>query len=420
MFLIYDFIFIIFIIVYFPYLFIKRKWHKDIISRFGIFTKLQESKIKGEKNIWIHAVSVGEVMAVAGLLNKIRQAYPDFKIICSTSTKTGNNLAQKIFNQEALIIYSPLDLSWVVRRYIKVINPRVYISAETEIWPNLYTALNRRKIPIVQVNGRISPKAFLGYKRVQFLLKPALDSVSIFCMQSRIDADRIISLGAQAHKVEIVGNLKFDALSPVNHLRKEDFGFSEDDILFVAGSTHPGEETIIIDSYKELCVVFENMRLVIAPRHIERADEVFDLAKKNHLNPLKYSTMVSGQLMDNSVLIIDTIGHLRGLYSVAGVVFIGKTFTVGGGQNMIEPVFFGKPTIVGPHTENFKSVVDLFLQEKIIIQIDHPDNLTSVIISLMKSPQQIKDIAKNSKEIIKKHQGAIEKTLGALDEFINK
>lgn len=419
--IIYNILFALFSCFYLPYLFIRGKWHSQFKTRFGCFPSSWSKELDGEKCIWIHAVSVGEVLVVVDLIKKIKNSFPQYKIVCSTVTKTGNKVAREQLNDSCLVIYAPLDFSWIVRKFVSRIKPKIYISTETEIWPNLYAALYKKKVPIFQINGRISDKSFKGYRRIRILTKRVLACVELFYMQSPLDADRIKSLGAQADKVHVVGNLKFDTVLDSFDVTKADLGFHAAEDIVIAGSTHPGEERILIDTYKKLSTEFSNVRLVIAPRHIERTDEVSKLVEDKGYHAIRFSQIEQGEEnIRGSVVVVDTIGHLRVLYSLAKIVFIGKSLTVGGGQNMIESAYFGKPTIVGPLTQNFKDVVDIFKKSDALIEVQNEEQLFNEMLSLLKNPERAKKIGEAAKEVVREYQGATAKTLEAVAELLKQ
>ena len=414
----YDIVFVFLAILYFPYLVILGKWHPGFKTRFGCLGSVLAGRNEAQKCIWIHAVSVGEVLAITDLIRKLKKEFPQHTIICSTVTKTGNQLAQEQLGGDCLVIYAPLDFSWIVRKFITAIKPAIYISTETEIWPNLYSALHKASVPVIQINGRISDKAYRGYNRVRVLTKRVLACVDIFCMQSPLDADRIERLGAAPEKVRIVGNLKFDNVPGAAEIKKEDLGFGEDEDLLIAGSTHPGEEDILINAYHALIAGFPGLRLVIAPRHIERADFVIGIVEKQGYHPIRFSEIKDHKGDTKSIVVVDTIGHLRNLYSLAKIVFIGKTLTVGGGQNMIESACLGKPTIVGPMTQNFKDVVAIFLKSEGLVQVDDPRELLEEMRKLLSNPEKARAIGKAAQQTVENHQGATLKTIKEIRQLL--
>ncbi len=415
MFIFYNLIFLIFMAMYFPYLFFKGKYHPEIWQRFRC---ILSKPYQGKKAIWIHAVSVGEVLAVVDLVKQLKKEFSGYAFVLSTVTKTGHGIAQEQLKGVCEVIYAPVDLSWIVQKFIRVIQPKIYIAAETEIWPNLYTALYQNNVPIIQINGRISDKAFRGYAKVYFLTKGVLHCVRKFCMQSSSDAQRIIELGANPERVEVVGNMKFDGAFFSEEETQQSLGFNEGDELFIAGSTHPGEEEIIIDIYQKLVKEFSHLRLVITPRHIERTQEVLSIIESAGLNPVKFSSIHSVNLAEKGVVVVDTMGQLRKLYAVAKVVFIGKTFKVGGGQNMIEPAAFGKPVFVGSHTQNFKGSMNLFLKADAIVQVETPDELGVQMRAFLQCPEKMIQMGLRAKEVVAKHQGATEKTIEEIRKLL--
>jgi len=415
--ILYNLAFFIFSIVYLPYLLIKRKWHKDFSMRFGFLKDLETSSAP---RIWIHAVSVGEVVVIKNLLDEIRQRYPENPIVISVVTQTGFEMAQKISSQEDQVIYAPLDFSLSVRRYIDAINPRIYINAETEIWPNLLTQLHRRGVPIVQINGRISDRAFKGYRFLKSAISPVLNYISFFCMQSDLDASRIKELGASQKRIEVVGNMKFDDILDSN--QKELPNSIVDDIeeFFVAGSTHPGEEEIILDIFKKTKSRFENLRLIIAPRHPERANEIVELVQRKGFRAVKFSQMYDLIMDQETVVVVDTIGHLRSLYRLAKVVFVGKSLTVQGGHNIIEPAYFEKPIIIGPYMQNFKDITALFLQNNAIVQVKDKKEFGKELEHLLGDSVLCEELGVRAREVIEQYRGASEKTFDMISIILSK
>lgn len=418
MFIVYDILFIFFCCLYIPHLMIKRKWHPRFMTRFGFFNADERKRLEGKKNIWIHAVSVGEVLAVLDIIQRLKKIYPHHRIICSTVTKTGQKLAEEKLSKSDVVIYAPFDFSLIVNTYIRLIQPVIYIATETEIWPNLFYFLKKNRVPIIIINGRISEKSFKGYSKIRFLMRPILGCVDLFCMQSPQDSDRIKYLGADESKVSMAGNLKFDSVNSVN-VKEEYAGFEKNDELLIAGSTHPGEEEIIISVYKRLLESFGQLRLVIVPRHIERVKEVVSIVEKEGLKPVKFTELKKENLNQTHVVIVDKIGILKNLYAQAKLVFIGKTFMVGGGQNMIEPLSFGKPTFMGPRTENFTDVMRIFLEERIIYQVNNPDELTEAMRGVLEFPEIMDEIGVKAQAVIAKNSGATEKTIQAVQRLIN-
>lgn len=421
--MLYDIGFFIFSLFYLPTLIFKGKLHGDFGERFGFYNKEKRAAlIKSKGAIWIQAVSVGEVALCRSLIPMIREKFPAHPIVFSTITKTGNELARKLFAKDAVIIYFPLDFSFVVKKVIRMIKPKIYVMVETEIWPNFLKTIERNAIPAILINGRISDKSFGKYETARPFLYRIIKNINSFCMQSKTDADRIIKLGAIPEKVKVTGNMKFDIQAkPIqssgDELRKQ-LGLEEGDELLVAGSTHPGEENVIIDAYQDIVKKIPGLKLLIAPRHIERADEVEEAARGCGFNPVKLSSPQS-EGSSAQIFILDTIGRLNDFYSIASVVFIGGSLVKHGGQNPIEPAIYAKPVIFGPHMFNFKGIVEAFLKKDAAIRVDNENDLTPVLYNILADKKAQARIGAAAKEVIAANRGATEYVLKEMDRFLN-
>ncbi len=420
MFIIYDIVFFIFVILYLPYFIIKRKWHDGLLMRFGCFSENLKIRLSQRKNIWIHAVSVGEVLAVSGLVKELRKSFPGHRIVFSTTTKTGHALAAAKLSKDDVLIWSPLDFSFAVNAFVRCIKPELYIVAETEIWPNLWTALKKKNVSIVVVNGRISDGTFGRYKKIKFILNSIIKNVRFFCVQSQPDQERVKVLGAKPERVRVVGNVKFDGIPNLDKISDEKSLFGNGTSLFIAGSTHPGEEQIVLEVFERIRSKFPDLRLVIAPRHVERSQEIVNIIELKGLVPIKFSENNSGSLAQEYVIVVDTIGHLRGLYSLARIVFVGKSLVGKGGQNIIEPASFGKPVLVGPNTQNFRDVVDLFLKDNAIIQVHDEKEFFAKVDELLSNPKNMERIGACAKRVVQSNQGATRKTLEIIKKVFDE
>lgn len=397
--------------------------------RLGIFPKGFFAGLQKSRPVWLHAVSVGEVNAIAGLVKKLQQEFSEIRLVISTVTPTGNRLAKSLARDCDLIIYLPLDLSFITERIVKMVNPQLFITTETELWPNLLTSLKKQFIPLALVNGRISPRSFAGYRLFRFLLKDILGGFSLFCMQSELDRRRIITLGAKADKVRVLGNMKFDIdLAATNGNRNGRGPFENlasllggNGQLIICGSTHSGEEEIILRIYKDLLLQFDYLRLLIAPRHIERVEQVEKLVAEAGLSVLKVSELASRDLLEkNCVLILDTVGELKRLYDLATIVFIGGSLVRRGGHNIIEPAFFSKAIIVGPHMFNFADITRTFLENQAAIQVHDELELLEEIKLLLLSPAKRDRLGQRAKETIGHNRGATGATFDLLRHIIAK
>ncbi len=426
MYVIYQVFYVIFLIFYVIAFLFKRRRREGIAMRFGIYSDELKEKLSKGKNIWIHAVSVGEVMTAKTLVDKLKEDLTQYAVVVSTVTETGNSVAKKIMPKEAILTYLPLDLTFVVERVIKLIKPALFVIIETEIWPNLIRTLHKNRVPVVLSNGRISPNSYRWYKSVKPLLKNILDCISTFLMRTKEDAERIISVGAQEAKVTVVGNMKFDnADFSIDEERKQQVHKLLDlsnRKLIVAGSTHPGEEDVLLEAYSELKERHNNLSLLIAPRHIERSEKLIKLIKSYGFTAVKISQLSTkyavGSTQYDPIYILDTMGQLRLFYSLAWVVFVGGSLVRHGGQNMIEPAFFGKPIIFGPHTFNFKDVASSFLEEKAALLVKGRMTLMETIEMLYENETFAKETGKRAQEIVRINQGAVSKTLNSIKTIL--
>lgn len=422
----YDIAFFIFSIFYLPTLIFKGKLHKDFGERFASYDSDKLSALRAAKDvIWIQAVSVGESALCRPLIPLLKARFPKSTIVFSTITKTGNDLAKKLYSDDAIIIYFPLDFSFVVKRTVDLIRPKIYIMVETEIWPNVIKELARRSVPSMIINGRISDRSFGKYMAAKPFLLKILSKISKFCMQSREDAERIIAMGAPQDKVVVAGNMKLDIKPSAGRssaIILEELGLKEGEGLLVAGSTHAGEERIVLDVYRDLLEGFPDLRLLIAPRHVERSSVVERTVKSFGFEAVMVSKVSQMHEPPGAarVLILDTIGKLTEAYSVAILVFIGGSFIPHGGQNPIEPAALGKAVVFGPHMFNFKSIVSLLLEKEGAVQAKNKEELLKKAYHLLKDLQYRTLIARNAKSVIADNRGAsarcVEEIAKLLDE----
>lgn len=408
--MLYDVGFFIFSIIYLPALIFKGKLHKDFSERFALYDKdkIESLKLKGRKKIWIQAVSVGEVALCKSFIPLLKRELPGYEIVLSTITKTGNDLAKRLFSNDAVIIYFPLDFSFVVRRAVRLIGPKIFIMIETEIWPNLLNELERQGIPSALVNGRISDRSFGKYKLAVTFLKKVLSKIGTFCMQSGTDAERIIQLGAPEERVNITGNMKFDAEIKMDPDAAQDvrkvLGLDNDEELLVAGSTHSGEEEIVLKSFITLVKEFPRLKLLIAPRHVDRAGEIKAMVRRSGL--------------EERAIVLDTVGQLRSIYQIAALVFIGGSLVKHGGQNPIEPAVFERPIIFGPNMFNFKGIARAFVEGGGAIQISNGDDLSKEAAILLRDERSKNSLGRNAKRIVLENRGATDKNLKRIKGLI--
>jgi len=413
--ILYNLIFLLVAVVYLPAYLLRRKFHRGFSLRLG---KIPQGR-SFERPIWVHAVSVGEAMAVAGLVEQLRKALPGKKFVISTVTATGNKIAQRIAKEGDFVTYLPLDLSFMVKKTIDRISPELFIIAETEIWPNLITQLHRKNIPIVTVNGRLSDSSFAGYSSVKFLLRPVLNKVSLFCVQSLRDKERFISLGVLVEKIEVTGNMKFDNLAPDarDSRARGMLRIKDKERLIVAGSTHPKEEQVLLQTFRALFAGDKSLRFLIAPRHPERSAEVERLSVQYGFRPMAVSALKPSE--DNrTIFILDTIGQLMNFYAAADIVFVGGSLIRKGGHNILEPALFAKPVLFGNHMFNFRDIKDLFLEAKAGLMVQGYDDLFRDVRGLLDDYPKALEMGQRARQLIINNRGATLRNVELIRPFL--
>jgi 3-deoxy-D-manno-octulosonic-acid transferase len=416
--LFFDFVLLCYIVIVIPFIVFQGKWHCGFAERFGFLPCELRRQLAERKNIWLHAVSVGEVLALEGILERLRLAYPEMRIVLSVTTKSGHGLAVERYSGRALILWSPLDFQLTVGAFVRAINPLVYLAAETELWPNLFNCLAVRGIPVLVLNGRISDKAYPAYNLVRPLLKRMLSQVRCFAMQSDLDLERIVKLGAPKDRVFCTGNVKFDNIPEKVELPSGHASFSGR--IWVAGSTHPGEEEIILNIFSRLSVRHSDLRLVLAPRHPERSSAVAALVAKQGFDPVLLSTRDTLPAHAREVLILDRIGCLLSFYAAADLVFVGKSLTVRGGHNIIEPATFARPILVGPYMDNFRDITRLFLEGRAIIQVKDQQELFEALTQLLEQPDKALDLGRRAKAVVFSGRGALDAMFAMIRKVIDE
>jgi 3-deoxy-D-manno-octulosonic-acid transferase len=371
--------------------------------------------------VWLHAVSVGEAMAAAPLAKEHAVRHPEIPLLVSTVTETGRSVAEQRL-PAARIVFFPLDFGWAVRRALDRLRPRLVLLTETELWPNFLAACAGRGIPVVVINGRISPRSFPRYRLVRRWFGHVLSNVRLFCMQTSQDAERIRLLGAPPDRVRVVGNLKYDlptlGLAPdVTGVRAR-LALPLERQRIVAGSTHRGEEELILEAFGALGRSRRDLCLLLAPRHPERLEEVERLLKRAGLTWVRRSQLPAKPLDGTSVILLDTMGELALLYAAAAVVFIGGSLVPHGGQNMLEPAAVGRPVLHGPHMGNFAEMRDLFGSAGAAIQVEDGTGLREKLAALLDDPALADRMGKAGREIVEMHRGATRRTADLVDGLL--
>jgi 3-deoxy-D-manno-octulosonic-acid transferase len=378
--------------------------------------------VNGKPVIWLHCVSVGETQAARPLAKRLKQQFPHHDLVVSTITLTGQNLARDVFRNDATrIFYFPFDWRWTVRRALKAVNPAVVLIMETELWPNFLRECKARQVPVVLVNGRISRQSFRRYKLIKFFLRRVLSSLSIAVMQSETDAERLEALGMSKQKLFNAGNLKFDA-EPASELTSKTeeirnrFALESNVPLILAASTHAPEEQIILDSIRKLRQK-QPVRLMLAPRHPERFNEVASLLQKSGLSWTRRTNPPDPNDANATVILLDTIGELPATYAVADIVFVGGSIVDRGGHNVLEPAAAGVAVVTGAHTHNFHAIVELMNEAGALVQLPAlegaaaSDEIASVFEKLLAGPEERRELGRRAKQLITANQGAADKTM---------
>lgn len=347
-----------------------RKHH--IRERIGIYNGRINSFLNGKRPIWFHAASVGEVRVLAALIPAYLRESHNKKIIVSTVTKTGREEAKKILPKECLAIFMPIDLRIFVHRAFDVINPKALILTETEFWPNLICYANEKGIKTFCINGRLSDKSYPKYKLAKPLVRRVLSCIDYFFMQSKMDAERLVALGVDKSKVLVFGNIKYDLAQTDLRIKKgvkaaEKPIWAKDKRVLVAGSTHKGEEEVILDAYNRLRENYDDVLLILAPRHLSRAKEIKALIEKNKLRAVMRSEIKAGRGGDyfssEDIIVLDTMGELRYVYNWGEAAFVGGSLDKTGGHNPLEPAAWGIPVVFGPNMRNCRDIADSLVDE---------------------------------------------------------
>jgi len=386
----------------------RRRWLRNKLGIFDLKPCPQTTPV------WVHAVSVGEVNAAITFIKRLRLKHPDLPLILSTMTDTGQKIAHERVTGNTSVVYLPFDLSMVLGRCLDKVRPKLLIVIETELWPNLFRAAAERNIPVIMLNGRISERSAKGYRKISFFMKRVLDYVTLFCMQGADDAERIRSVGADSGKVSVTGNFKFDM--EIDPLLPDWLSRIKGRII-VAGSTHAGEEEMIIRAYSENLKFFPDLRLMIAPRHPERFEEAEEAVRRSGIKYLKYSDMQTEKLSEeHRIILIDTMGQLTAAYGIAEIAVIGKSFLGEGGQNPLEPAFWGKPIICGPHMENFPFIAEFYAEGAAFEAT--VDSLTKKIKELLMNPEKAGAAGSRAKDLFRKNSGAVQRAVNIVTDML--
>lgn len=396
-------------------------YRKNFGQRLGFYSAELRERLRGQRLTWIHAVSVGEVAIALKLAEQLQAGRPDLHCVLTSTTTTGHALAQKSAPPWVDVLYAPLDFWPIMRRAFRVIAPQCVILIEAEVWPNLVAEATRRKIPIVLANARLSPRSERRFRRFKFFVAPIFRQLDFVCVPTDEDVARWKELGVTDHHIQAVGSIKYDtpeqsALSPEPRRFLQRIGINASRPIFVAGSTHRGEEQILADVFGRLRSEFPNLFLVLAPRHVERAKEVEAELREHNLRTIRRSLPESAtQSFD--CLLIDTTGELQDWYDVATIVFVGKSLTAHGGQNPVEAIVARKPVIFGSHMENFAKLANELIEEGGALCARNSQELMEQARRLLGEPALREILATNALRVIQSHRGATARTAALIEKI---
>lgn len=421
----YEVLLVVGLLLYLPKAIWRRRLpHRGWSMRLGRYPEAIGERLKGRRSIWIHAVSVGEVQAVRPLVRALAQRVPQDSIVLSTVTPGGFEVASRHMAGCGLAIYAPLDVRGCVRRALEALHPRCLLLVESEFWPTVIRLTKARGIPIAVVNGRISSRAFPRYRCIARALTGTLKRMDLFLMQSQTDAERLLRLGADPARVTVTGNLKWDASlgdrpSPdAVHDTAIRLGLNGKEPVIVAGSTHRGEETTLLEAFRAVRTLHPNVRLIVAPRHLERVGELVDLIRGAGFTASRFSQGNGTGTWD--IGIVDTFGELPRYYALATIVFIGGSLIPHGGQNPLEAASLGRPIVFGPFMHNFADIAQQLTAHQAARQLTSPAELTTTFQALLTDQADTLAMGARARALTERSQGAVQRTLDALTPLLER
>ena len=427
MYTIYSVAIVLFFAILSPYFLYQavryRKYIRNLPQRLGYLPL--SFNFDGDESIWIHAVSVGEVLTARALLPQLRERYPRLRIFLSTTTITGNQVARNNVHDVDGVFYFPLDLPPIVRRTMRVVKPRLFVMMETELWPNLLRACRSAGVKTALVNGRISLRSFPRYRLARGFFRRVLADVDRFCMQSEESARRIVEIGADRDRVSVTGSLKFDSLEIPGAVADRGrnrvlryFRISPDRPVVIAASTLKGEEETVLEAFQRIRAIWGNALLILAPRKPGRFEEVERLAKQRGWRVARRTELAVDAEPRVDVVVLDTIGELAQVYQVATVVFVGGSLVDAGGHNILEPAVFGKPIVFGPHMHNFAEIARTFIENRGAIQVQADAELENVLVELLSDPVKRAGLGAAARALVEANRGARARTLAVITQLL--
>lgn len=392
---------------------------------FGFLPEEVLAPVAGRKCIWLHAASVGEIVAASPIIKEIRRNFPHEAILISVVTASGYAMAKRIISEADSVIFFPIDLPWLSHRVVSRIRPKVFLPVETELWPNFLKAARHFQIPVMMVNGRISDKSVERYRYLHSVLNDMMDTVVKFCMQSTIDAQYVIRLGANPHRVVVTGNTKYDqTYTEVSQAEKQELrcqmGLQGVGPVLVAGSTHKGEEEMLFTAFQQIRRQFPEARMIVAPRETMRSDEIIGLAEKYDFRGIRRTQLREKPEEGNDIVLLDTIGELGKIYSIGDIIYVGGSLVPHGGHNILEPAAHGKPILVGPHMFNFKDTYALFSGRGACVTVCDTGELTEKMLHILNHKDEQRAMSAQTLAIIEENRGAARKSVYYLKEVLEK
>lgn len=427
MYVIYNILAVIVVILALPVFFVRLSREAGFGERlkqsFGALPAATLERVANKQAIWVHAASVGEIVATSPIVKEIRRELPGVPIVVSVVTASGYAMAKRIIPEADGIIFFPLDLPVLSYSVVDKIRPQAFLMVETELWPNFLKAVRKFNIPAMMVNGRISDKSVNRYVYFRTILRDMLDTIDMFCMQSNIDAKYITRLGADPVRVVVTGNTKFDQSYTELTLADKTqmlaaLGLSNTDQILVAGSTHRGEEELLFPAFSEVRAQFPHTKFIVAPRDPLRADELIELAAKHNFTAVRRTSLPDNKCGKPDMIIIDTIGELGKIYGLGDLVYVGGSLIPHGGHNILEPAAHGKPILVGPHMFNFKETYALFSERGVCLTVQDSAGLAETMLTLLHNPEQRQALGREALAIINENRGASHKSALYLKEVL--
>jgi 3-deoxy-D-manno-octulosonic-acid transferase len=411
---------LIFLPGYFAKMIRRGGYREKFGQRVGVYDGEVEDRLSAQRSTWLHAVSVGEVNVALKLANALRVLEPDLRCVLTTTTTTGFALALNTAPSWIEVMYTPLDYWPIMQRAFSVIRPTRIVLVEAEVWPNLAAAAHRRRIPLALVNARLSPRSERRYRRFRFFVGPTFQLLDVVCVPERRDVERWAALGVPRNRIHVTGSIKFDPdVQAQNHTVAAPVleAFNPDSLVLFGGSTHRGEEEILVRVFRRLREQFPSLRLFIAPRHVERLQEIRTQLGALPLRVTLASEALTGGAVDADCMLLDTTGELQRWYGIATVVFIGKSLVARGGQNPVEPILAGKPVVFGPHMENFATLAKTLVSKNAAMQVNDTDSLERVVGELLRDSESRQLLVKNAHAALNEHKGGTARTAKLVHEL---